>query len=231
MLLSRVAEGVYWAGRYPERAEATARLVKVHTELFLDLPRSAGVGWSPLLAVTGSGDAFSTQLLRCRRGRGGRVPGRRRRQPRLGDRVAGQRPRQPPGHPDRRSPLVVGGAQRPVPVGRGHLRSGRRPPDATGVDGPRRSPVPAVQRLAGRHHVPRRVLFVPRDRPVHRSRRHDDACPRRPSRDPDRPGRRPGQALRRHHLDERPALARRPADVPAAGPRPGHRDRRRCASC
>jgi uncharacterized alpha-E superfamily protein len=61
MLLSRVAEGVYWAGRYAERAEATARLVKVHTELFLDLPKSAGVGWSPLLALTGSGEAFSTQ--------------------------------------------------------------------------------------------------------------------------------------------------------------------------
>jgi uncharacterized alpha-E superfamily protein len=61
MLLSRVAEGVYWAGRYAERAEATARLVKVHTELFLDLPKSAGVGWSPLLALTGSGQAFSTQ--------------------------------------------------------------------------------------------------------------------------------------------------------------------------
>lgn len=60
MLLSRVAEGVYWAGRYAERAEATARLVKVHTELFLDLPMSAGVGWSPLLAVTGSGAAFAT---------------------------------------------------------------------------------------------------------------------------------------------------------------------------
>jgi len=61
MLLSRTAEGVYWAGRYAERAEATARLVKVHTELFLDLPKSAGVGWSPLLAVTGSGEAFSTR--------------------------------------------------------------------------------------------------------------------------------------------------------------------------
>lgn len=58
MILSRVAESVYWAGRYLERAEATARLVKVHTELFLDLPRAAGVGWSPLLAVTGSGEEF-----------------------------------------------------------------------------------------------------------------------------------------------------------------------------
>jgi uncharacterized alpha-E superfamily protein len=58
MLLSRVAESVYWAGRYLERAEATARLVHVHTELFLDLPKAAGVNWAPLLAVTGSGQTF-----------------------------------------------------------------------------------------------------------------------------------------------------------------------------
>ncbi|MFI5044496.1 MAG: alpha-E domain-containing protein, partial [Acidimicrobiales bacterium] len=50
MLLSRVAEHVYWAGRYLERAEATARLVRTHTELFIDLPRSVGLGWTPLLA-------------------------------------------------------------------------------------------------------------------------------------------------------------------------------------
>ncbi len=58
MLLSRVAESVYWAGRYLERVEATARLVKVHSELILDLPKSAGFGWSPLLAVTGTSEAF-----------------------------------------------------------------------------------------------------------------------------------------------------------------------------
>jgi uncharacterized alpha-E superfamily protein len=58
MLLSRVAESVYWAGRYIERAEATSRLVKVHTELYLDLPRAAGLGWSPLLAITGTADEF-----------------------------------------------------------------------------------------------------------------------------------------------------------------------------
>ncbi len=58
MLLSRVAECVYWSGRYLERAESTARLVKVHTELYCDLPLSAGVGWSPLLAVTGSRESF-----------------------------------------------------------------------------------------------------------------------------------------------------------------------------
>ena len=58
MLLSRVAESVYWVGRYLERAEDTARLVKVHTELYLDLPKAAGLGWFPLLAVTGTADAY-----------------------------------------------------------------------------------------------------------------------------------------------------------------------------
>jgi uncharacterized alpha-E superfamily protein len=65
MLLSRVAESVYWAGRYLERAEATARLVHAHTELFLDLPKAAGVGWAPLLAVTGSGDDFHHRHARA----------------------------------------------------------------------------------------------------------------------------------------------------------------------
>ena len=58
VLLSRVAESVYWSARYLERAEATARLIKVHTEMFLDLPLDAGIGWSPLLAVTGSREEF-----------------------------------------------------------------------------------------------------------------------------------------------------------------------------
>lgn len=56
MLLSRHAESLYWAGRYLERAEGTARMVAVHTELLLDLPRAAGVGWRPLLAVAGHGE-------------------------------------------------------------------------------------------------------------------------------------------------------------------------------
>ena len=58
MLLSRVAESVYWSGRYLERAEATARMLQTHTALFVDLPKSAGLGWSPLLAITGTGEAF-----------------------------------------------------------------------------------------------------------------------------------------------------------------------------
>ena len=62
MLLSRLAENIYWAGRYLERAEDTARLVKVHTELYLDLPQATSMGWNPLLAVTGSGDAYDEHV-------------------------------------------------------------------------------------------------------------------------------------------------------------------------
>ena len=42
MLLARMAEAVYWAGRYLERAECTARIVQVHTDTHVDLP--VGVG-------------------------------------------------------------------------------------------------------------------------------------------------------------------------------------------
>lgn len=58
VLLSRVADAAYWTGRYLERAETTARLLRCHTDLFLDLPRSVGLGWWPLLAVLGTGEQF-----------------------------------------------------------------------------------------------------------------------------------------------------------------------------
>ncbi len=52
-MLSRVAERVYWAGRYLERAEDVARLIDVHTQLMLDLPRSTGISWKLALQVIG----------------------------------------------------------------------------------------------------------------------------------------------------------------------------------
>jgi hypothetical protein len=53
MLLSRVAEAVYWAGRYLERAEDMSRIVQVHGETHVDLPVGADVGWSPCLTSAG----------------------------------------------------------------------------------------------------------------------------------------------------------------------------------
>ena len=51
MLLSRVAENLYWAARYLERAENTARIVREHTNLIIDLPTSVPLTWEPLLAI------------------------------------------------------------------------------------------------------------------------------------------------------------------------------------
>jgi len=53
-LLSRVAENLYWASRYLERAEDTARVVRSFTETMADLPTSVATSWEPLLAICGS---------------------------------------------------------------------------------------------------------------------------------------------------------------------------------
>jgi uncharacterized alpha-E superfamily protein len=58
MMLSRVAENLYWMARYIERAENTARLVNVNGLLQLDLPAKARTGWEPVIAITSSGQRF-----------------------------------------------------------------------------------------------------------------------------------------------------------------------------
>ncbi|NKF21326.1 alpha-E domain-containing protein [Solimonas marina] len=57
-MLSRVAENLYWLGRYIVRAENTARLISVHSHLLLDLPRGMTLGWSPLIDILGANEAF-----------------------------------------------------------------------------------------------------------------------------------------------------------------------------
>ena len=58
MLLSRVAESLYWSARYLERAKDTARIIREHTNLIVDLPYSSLVSWEPLLAIVGTRVAF-----------------------------------------------------------------------------------------------------------------------------------------------------------------------------
>lgn len=65
MLLSRVAEHVYWAARYLERTEVTARIVREHTHLIVDLPTSVALTWEPLLQITGSRAAFDGRFERA----------------------------------------------------------------------------------------------------------------------------------------------------------------------
>jgi uncharacterized alpha-E superfamily protein/transglutaminase-like putative cysteine protease len=62
MLLSRVAEAVYWAGRYLERVEDMSRIVQVHGETHVDLPIGADVGWGPLLETCGADKATVERL-------------------------------------------------------------------------------------------------------------------------------------------------------------------------
>lgn len=58
MLLSSVAEGVYWMSRYVERAENTVPLILANHNLLLDMPRAMKLGWEPLVAIMGCGKAF-----------------------------------------------------------------------------------------------------------------------------------------------------------------------------
>jgi uncharacterized alpha-E superfamily protein len=57
-MLSRVAERIYWLGRYMERCENTARLVNVNSNLLLDLPGNMRVGWGSLIDISGTGNYF-----------------------------------------------------------------------------------------------------------------------------------------------------------------------------
>jgi uncharacterized alpha-E superfamily protein len=59
MMLARVAENLYWMGRYLERAENTARFINSTTQVLLDLPRDASFGWDVLLKVAGLDREFA----------------------------------------------------------------------------------------------------------------------------------------------------------------------------
>jgi uncharacterized alpha-E superfamily protein len=63
-VLARVAENIYWLARYLERAENTARLISVNTNLLLDLQRGYELGWLPLIDITGSRAEFDSQKRR-----------------------------------------------------------------------------------------------------------------------------------------------------------------------
>jgi uncharacterized alpha-E superfamily protein len=58
-MLSRVADNLYWFGRYLQRVENTARLINVNAILSLDLPRGVRLGWEPLIEIVGAGAAFA----------------------------------------------------------------------------------------------------------------------------------------------------------------------------
>lgn len=60
-MLSRVAERVYWLGRYMERMENAARLINVNSTLLLDLPKGAQIGWYSLIDLMGCNEEFEAR--------------------------------------------------------------------------------------------------------------------------------------------------------------------------
>ncbi|MFN7983533.1 MAG: alpha-E domain-containing protein [Vicinamibacterales bacterium] len=57
-LLSRVADSVYWIGRYIERAENVARFIGVNLNLQIDLPLAPAHQWQPLIDTSGDTEIF-----------------------------------------------------------------------------------------------------------------------------------------------------------------------------
>ena len=57
-MLSRVAESVYWAARYLERAENVARLVRSYNHLIMDIPVGSEPSWSVLVDILEAKDQF-----------------------------------------------------------------------------------------------------------------------------------------------------------------------------
>ena len=60
-MLARVVENMYWLSRYLERAENTARIIGVNTNLLLDLPGGIAPGWLPLVDISGNRAEFDAQ--------------------------------------------------------------------------------------------------------------------------------------------------------------------------
>jgi uncharacterized alpha-E superfamily protein len=58
-MLSSVAERVYWLGRYLERAENSARLLKVYSAMLFDLPRGSSLDWRTLIHIVGGNEAYA----------------------------------------------------------------------------------------------------------------------------------------------------------------------------
>ena len=57
-MLSRVADRLYWMGRYLERTEVVARLTGSYTHLIMDLPKNAAPPWQMLVRTLAAEQNF-----------------------------------------------------------------------------------------------------------------------------------------------------------------------------
>ncbi len=68
MMLSRIADSLFWIGRYMERADNTARILDVNYHMLLEQPPDTyKLRWDPLIAVTGERARFYKTVRRSQR--------------------------------------------------------------------------------------------------------------------------------------------------------------------
>mgnify|MGYP001615119349 CR=1 FL=1 len=61
VMLSRVANSIYWMNRYIERAENYSRFIDVNLNLTLDLSEGTAEQWEPLVLITGDQEVFKAR--------------------------------------------------------------------------------------------------------------------------------------------------------------------------
>ncbi len=59
-MLSRVANSIYWIGRYIERAENVARSIEVNLHMTLDMYGEENTQWRPLVTIMGDNTVFDS---------------------------------------------------------------------------------------------------------------------------------------------------------------------------
>jgi uncharacterized alpha-E superfamily protein len=60
-MLSRVAERIYWAARYLQRVESSARIVNAYTNLLLDLPKEINITWYNLIDLNNAEEEYDAR--------------------------------------------------------------------------------------------------------------------------------------------------------------------------
>ena len=218
-MLARVVENVYWLSRYLERAENTARIIGVNTNLLLDLPGGIAPGWLPLVDISGNRaefDASSRTRHARRRARRRQLPDRRQAEPGLhllvADRGARKRAHaaRDPAH------RSLGTAQRILRRVQQGPRRRHQQAHALRIPEAHRRHAADHRRHARRHDEPQRRAHLQHARPQSRARRHDQPHRRRALRPTTAGGDARAAAVRERAVDERAEVAVRLPDVPAA---------------
>ena len=219
-MLARVVENVYWLSRYLERAENTARIIGVNTNLLLDLPGGIAPGWLPLVDISGNRAEFDAQF----KDKGTQGEERDVVQFLIADKqnpgsicsLADGRARERAHAARDPAHRGLGAAQRilrgvqPGPADRHQQAHALRFPEA------HRRHAADHRRHARRHDEPQRRAHLQHARPQPRARRHDQPHRRRALRAAAAGGNARAAPVRDRAVDERAEVAVGLPDVPAA---------------